>query len=61
MELTKEEFDTRFAETLDALLVTMAESPDIDVRKFYSMTFILENLRYLSPVLFGMIQQSQKK
>ncbi|GAB3169004.1 hypothetical protein [Telluribacter humicola] len=61
MDLTKEEFDNRFAETLDALLVAMAESPEVDVPKFYTMTLVLENLRYFSPVLFGAIQQSEKK
>jgi hypothetical protein len=61
MDLTKEEFDNRFAETLDALLVAMAESPEVDVHKFYNMTLVLENLRYFSPVLFGTLQQSQNK
>ncbi|HEV7350856.1 hypothetical protein [Telluribacter sp.] len=60
MEMTKEEFDERFVETLDALLVSMAESPEIDVNKFYNMTCILENLRFFSPVLFATIQNARQ-
>lgn len=55
MGMTKEEFDEKFTGTLDALLEAMAENPDIDPEKFYSMTCILENLRFFSPVLYGAI------
>lgn len=58
--MTKEEFDEKFTGTLDALVEVMAENPDIDPEKFYSMTCILENLRFFSPVLYGAIQSKKK-
>lgn len=60
MEMTKEEFDEKFTGTLDALAEAMAENPDIDPEKFYSMTCILENLRFFSPVLYGAIQNKKQ-
>ncbi len=60
MEMTKEEFDERYAEALDTLLLTMAENSEIDVNKFYNMTCILENLRFFSPVIYGAIQKSKE-
>lgn len=57
MGMTKEEFDEKFTGTLDALLAAMAENPDIDPEKFYSMACIMENLRFFSPVLYGAIQK----
>ena len=60
MEMTKAEFDEKFLGTLDALVEAMAENPDIDPEKFYSMTCILENLRFFSPVLYGAIQNKKK-
>jgi hypothetical protein len=60
MELTPQEFDERFVEALDTLLKNMAENPEVDVRNFYSMTCILENIRYFSPVLFGVLESAKK-
>lgn len=60
MGMTKEEFDEKFTGTLDALVAAMAENPDIDPEKFYSMTCILENLRFFSPVLYGAIQNKKQ-
>jgi hypothetical protein len=34
----------------------MAENAEVDVKNFYNMTCMLENLRFFSPVLYGMIQ-----
>lgn len=59
MEMTKAEFDEKFTNTLDALVEAMAENADIDPEKFYSMTCILENLRFLSPVLYGAIRKKK--
>ncbi|GAA4424582.1 hypothetical protein GCM10023188_04570 [Pontibacter saemangeumensis] len=54
--MTKEEFDEKFTGTLDAVLEAMAENPEIDPAKFYSMACVLENLRFFSPVLYGAIR-----
>ena len=55
--MTEEEFDATFTYTLDVLLATMAEEPEIDPEKFYSMACVLENLRFFSPVLYGAIRK----
>lgn len=60
MELSKEEFDQEFRESLDFLLEEMAENAAIDVNKFYGMACFLENLAFFSPVLYGLIEQSKK-
>ena len=60
MEMTEEEFDKNFTDTLDAILQAMAENAEIDVNKFYGMTCILENLRFFSPVLYGVLQSGKK-
>ncbi|MCC9168608.1 hypothetical protein [Pontibacter harenae] len=60
MKMTEEEFDDKFTATLDALLIAMAEDSEIDPKKFYSMTCILENLRFFSPVLYGAIRKPGK-
>ncbi|MCC9137015.1 hypothetical protein ACFSKU_05615 [Pontibacter silvestris] len=61
MEMTEKEFDKRFIETLDSLLVAMAENSEIDPNKFYGMACVLENLRYFSPVIYGAIQNQNSK
>lgn len=60
MEMTKEEFEDKFRETLDSLLEGMAENSEIDLKKFYSMACFLENLVFFSPVIYGMIKNSKK-
>jgi hypothetical protein len=60
MEISKEEFDNQFRETLDTLIQNMAESPEVNVNNFYHMTCVLENLAFFSPVIFDLIQQSKK-
>lgn len=60
MEITPQEFDDKFRETVDTLLFAMAEHAEIDPEKFYSMACILENLAFFSPVLYGAIQNSKK-
>ncbi|ALI97761.1 hypothetical protein [Rufibacter tibetensis] len=61
MKMTEKEFDENFVQTLDAFLVSMAESSDVDLDKFYTMTCLLENLRFFSPVLYGALKDSHKK
>jgi hypothetical protein len=58
--MTPEEFDETFAYTVDVLLATMAEEPEIDPEKFYSMACILENLRFFSPVLYGALRRKEE-
>lgn len=59
--MTAEEFDNRYTETLDTLLAAMAESPEVDLEKFYGMACILENLRFFSPVIYGAIRTKEEK
>lgn len=58
--MTEEEFDYKFKETLDSVIAGMAESPEIDLKKFSSMTCFLENLAFFSPVIYGLIQKPKK-
>jgi hypothetical protein len=60
MEITKEEFNDQFCESLDALLTAMAEHEDIAPEKFFSMACVLENLAFFSPVIYGVLQDSKK-
>ncbi|RDV10385.1 hypothetical protein DXT99_26400 [Pontibacter diazotrophicus] len=59
--MTKEEFDGKFKETLDAILLAMAENSEIDPQKFYSMTCVLENLSFFSPILYGAIKKKKEQ
>lgn len=59
-EMTEEEFDNKYVETLDTVLLAMAESSEIDPEKFYSIACVLENLRFFSPVLYGALQTKKK-
>ncbi|WP_202915841.1 hypothetical protein [Pontibacter pamirensis] len=58
--MTKEEFDCKFKETLDAILVAMAENSEINPEKFYSMTCVLENLSFFSPIIYGAIKNKKE-
>jgi hypothetical protein len=60
MEITKEEFNDKFQQGLDALLAAMAEEEQIAPEKFFSMACVLENLVFFSPVIYGLIQNSKK-
>lgn len=57
--MTREQFDANFQETLDTLLRTLAEHPEIDPSKFYSLACMLENLAFFSPVLYEAIQNAK--
>jgi hypothetical protein len=59
--MTPEEFDLKFKAVLDALVEGMAENSEIDVKKFYGMTYFLENLSFFSPVIYGLIEDSKIK
>lgn len=58
MEISKEAFDEKFRETVDTLLVAMAEHTEVDPEKFYSMACILENLTFFSPVIYGVLRNT---
>lgn len=60
MELSKEEFDHQFKETLDGLIGEMASHSDVNVKNFYKMTCILENLAFFSPVLYDFIKKRRE-
>jgi hypothetical protein len=60
MEISKEEFDHQFKETLDILIREMAQNSEINMEKFYNMAYFLENLAFFSPVIYDLIQQSKK-
>ena len=55
--MTQEEFNNKFRDALDELLQVLAESPDVDLEKFYSMTCVLENLSFFTPVLYAAIKK----
>ncbi|MDQ3537015.1 MAG: hypothetical protein M3421_15465 [Bacteroidota bacterium] len=57
--MTQEEFEKEFKGVIDELLKGMAEHPEIDVRRFYSLTYLLENIVYFSPVIFGLIENKK--
>jgi len=61
MNITKEEFDDKFRNVVDDLLVAMAEHNEINPEKFYSMACILENLAFFSPIIYGAMQNSKDK
>lgn len=58
--MTEEEFTRAYTMALDTVLDAMAEEPEIDVDKFYSMTVVLENLRYFSPVLYAALKKKSE-
>lgn len=60
MEMTQEEFNDKFKETLDSLLKAMAENSEIDVKKFYGVACFLDNLTFFSPVIYDMVKNSKK-
>ncbi|MBC5772716.1 hypothetical protein H8S95_01460 [Pontibacter sp. KCTC 32443] len=61
MEMTEEEFDTRYKAALDSVLEAMAENSEVDVKQFYSLACVLENISFFSPVFYGIIQNAKKK
>jgi hypothetical protein len=61
MELTKEEFNQKFTQTLDVFLEKMAENEQVDVRRFYTMATLLENFSFFGPVIYDIIRESPDK
>lgn len=59
MKMTPEEFDLNFKALMDSLLERMAENSEIDVKKFYEMTYLLENISFFGPVIYGIIEDSK--
>lgn len=60
MKLSQDEFNDKFKEAQDILLKAMADDPQVDLEKFYSMTCFLENLYFFSPVLYHLMKQKDK-
>lgn len=59
--MTQEEFDLEYKAVLDALLKGMAEHPEIDVKKFYNLTYFIENITFFSPFFYGLIETGKRK
>lgn len=55
--MTEKEFDDNFVDALDKVLAAMAENPEIEPARFFGMACILENIRFFSPVLYGVFKQ----
>ncbi|WP_026464263.1 hypothetical protein [Adhaeribacter aquaticus] len=61
MDITQEEFGEKFQETVDTLILAMAEHEEVNMEKFYSMACVLENLAFFSPVIYGAITKAKSK
>jgi hypothetical protein len=60
MQLTQEEFDNQFKETLDGLVQNMADNSEVGLKEFYHMTCVLENLSFFGPFLYDLLQKSKR-
>lgn len=58
--MTEKEFDANLVEALDNIVASMADNPDVDLEKFYSMTCVIENLRFFSPVFYAALIKGKK-
>jgi hypothetical protein len=61
MQLTEEDFNEKLTEAIDTIVSAMAETPEIDPDKFFSMVCMLENLQFFSPVIYGALKKSSKE
>jgi hypothetical protein len=61
MNISKEEFEQNFQETIDLVLTQLAEHPEVAPGKFYSLACMLENLAFFSPVLYQALRESKKE
>ncbi|HEY8401696.1 MAG TPA: hypothetical protein VIK89_10560 [Cytophagaceae bacterium] len=60
MQLSKEEFESRLNESQDILLNAMANDPEIDLEKFYTMTCILENITFFSGIIYSVLKEKKE-
>ncbi len=60
MEISQEDFETQFRETLDTLIQNMADNSEIGLKEFYNMTCVLENLSFFGPVIYNLLQKPKK-
>jgi hypothetical protein len=60
MQLTEEEFDNRFKNTLDGLVQHMADHSEVSPEAFYHMTCVLENLSFFGPFLYDLLQKPKR-
>ncbi len=61
MDISPAEFNEKFQDTVDNILVALAEHEEVNPEKFYSMACMLENLAFFSPVIYGVLQQKKGK
>ena len=61
MQLTEEDFNDKLTEAIDTIVTAMAETPEIDPDKFFSMVCMLENLQFFSPVIYGALRVKDKE
>lgn len=59
--MTEEEFTKRYKETLDALVVAMAENPEIEPKKFFDMACVLENISFFGPIIYAAMLKPKKE
>ncbi len=60
MQLTEEEFDNQFKETLDGLVQHLADNAEVSPEAFYHMTCVLENLSFFGPFLYDLLQKQKR-
>ncbi len=60
MQISEEDFECQFRETLDTLVQTLADHPEVGLKDFYTMTCVLENLSFFGPVSYGLLQKSNQ-
>jgi len=58
MELEEAAFNEQFIQTLDTVIETMAETPEIGPEKFFSMVCLLENLQFFGPVIYSALKSN---
>ncbi|MBK0402787.1 hypothetical protein I5M27_07300 [Adhaeribacter sp. BT258] len=56
----EEEFNAQFAEAIDGVIETMAETPEIEPVRFFNMVCVLENLQFFAPVLYSAIKPKEQ-
>ncbi len=61
MNISKEEFEQNFQETIDLVLKQLAEHPEVAPERFYSVACMLENLAFFSPILYQALLSTKKE
>ncbi len=61
MQLSEEEFDNQFKQTLDGLVQHMADNSEVSPEAFFHMTCVLENLSFFGPFLYDLLQKPKRQ